>query len=294
MENKKKNTILVPFDFSEIATYALNHAIQIAKHFDNNIALLHVVEEAFLSNLLGFGKSDEKEAETRRKVEESLSKMKTEIENRDKINISVSIRFGKIYKEIAQAATELGCDSIVMGSNGASGMEQIIGSNASRTIMHSSVPVIVVKSDRATHAYSNIVFPLDLTVESRQKVRWAIHIGKSYQSTIRILTYKVGDEDLNTGMRAALRQVTRLLEENNVKYTEHILNHLGEEFALETIKYAEAIDADLIMIMSQSEGMGLSDYIIGTEAQQLVNKSEHIPIMCIKPSRTGYSSDFVI
>ncbi|MFA6260749.1 MAG: universal stress protein [Bacteroidia bacterium] len=294
MENKKKNTILVPFDFSEIATHALNHAIQIAKHFDNNIALLHVVEEAFLSSLLGFGKSDEKEAAAREKVQERLNSMKADIEAKNKIQVTVSIRFGKIYKEIAAAATELGCDSIVMGSNGASGMEQIIGSNASRTIIHSSVPVIVVKSDRATHAYSNIVFPLDLTIESRQKVSWAIHIGKSYSSTIRVLTYKVGDEDLNTGMRAALRQVTRLLEENGVKYTEHILNHLGEEFAIETIKYAEAIDADLIMIMSQKEGMGLSDYIIGTEAQQLVNKSENIPIMCIKPSRTGFSSDFVV
>lgn len=294
MENNKKNTILVPFDFSEISTHALNHAVQLAKHFDNNIALLHVVEEALLSSLLSFGKNDVKEEIARKQVSERLTKIVSDIEAANKIKVSVTIRFGRIYKEIAAAATELGCDSIVMGSNGASGMEQIIGSNASRTIMHSNVPVIVVKSEKPTRGYSNIVFPLDLTIESRQKVMWAIHIGKSYHSTIRVLTYKVGDENINTGMRAALRQVTNLLEENGVKYTEHILNQLGEEFALETIKYAEAIDADLIMIMSQAEGMGLSDYIIGTEAQQLVNKSLTIPIMCIKPNPTGFSSDFVI
>jgi len=294
MENKQKNTILVPFDFSEIATHALTHAVQLAKHFDNNIALIHVVEEALLSSLLSFGKNDEKEEIARKQVIDRLNKIVENLVAPHNINCTVGVRFGRIYKEISQAATELGCDSIVMGSNGASGMEQIIGSNASRTIIHANVPVIVVKSDREAHGYSNIVFPLDLTVESRQKVMWAIHIGKSYKSTIRILTYKVGDESLNVSMRAALRQVTNLLEQNGVKYTEHILNQLGEDFAIETIKYAEAIDADLIMIMSQAEGMGLSDYIIGTEAQQLVNKSLTIPIMCIKPNPTGYNSDWVI
>lgn len=294
MENKKKNTILVPYDFSEMSTHALNHAVQLANHFDNNIALLHVVEEALLSSLLSFGKNDEKEEIARQQVTDRLSKIAHDIEGNGNIKVSISIRFGRIYKEIAAAAQELGCDSIIMGSNGASGLEQIIGSNASRTIMHASVPVIVVKSDKPVHAYSDIVFPLDLTLESRQKVKWAIHIGKSYNSTIRILTYKVGDEDINLGTRAALRQITNLLESSGVKYTEHILDHLGEEFAIETIKYAEAIDADLIMIMSQAEGMGLSDFIIGTEAQQLVNKSQRIPIMCIKPGRTGFSSDFVI
>jgi nucleotide-binding universal stress UspA family protein len=272
----------------------LNHAVQVANHFDNNIAILHVVEEALLSSLLSFGKNDEKEEIARKQVSERLDKLVKDIEAKGKIKCIVSIRFGRIYKEIAAAATELGCDSIIMGSNGASGLEQIIGSNASRTIMQSNVPVIVVKSERPNRGYSNIVFPLDLTVESRQKVMWAIHIGKAYNSTIRILSYKVGDEGINIGMRGSMRQVTNLLESNGVKYTEHVLSSLGEEFALETIKYAEAIDADLIMIMSQAEGMGLSDYIIGTEAQQLVNKSEHIPIMCIKPNPTGYSSDFVI
>ncbi|MBW7845964.1 MAG: universal stress protein, partial [Bacteroidia bacterium] len=51
MQTKEKNTILVPVDFSEIAMHALHHAADVAKHFDNNIALLYVIEEAFLSNI---------------------------------------------------------------------------------------------------------------------------------------------------------------------------------------------------------------------------------------------------
>ena len=294
METKKKNTILVPVDFSDISNHALNNAIKVAMQFKNNIALLHVVEEALMSSLLSFGKNDEKESIARQQVNERLITMAAHIKKENNIDCSTHVRFGRIYKEIAATADELGCDSIIMGSNGASGFEQIIGSNASRTIMHSNVPVVVVKSDRPSKGYSNIVFPLDLNIESRQKVKWAIHLGKSYQSTIHILTYKVGDEDQNTNMRAALRQITGLLDAAGVKHTEHVLEYLAEEFPLETIKYAEAINADLILIMSQLEDMGLSDYIIGTEAQQLVNKSLHIPVMCVRPAKTGISSDFVI
>lgn len=294
MPANKKNTILVPVDFSEISMHALNHAIQVAKHFDNNLALLHVIEEAFFSSLFSFGDKEEKEAEARKAARAKMDELAEKINKEHHIECSTVIKVGRIYKEIAETATELGCDSIIMGSNGASGLEQIIGSNASKTIMQSNVPVVVVKSGKSVNAYQNIVFPLDLTIESRQKVKWAIHLGKSYNATIHILTYNVGDESLNTNMKAALLQVTRLLESNGIKYTEHTLEQLGNEFPIETLTYAESIDADLIMVMSQQEGSGLGDFIIGTEAQQIVNKSQRIPIMCIKPGKTGFSSEFAV
>lgn len=292
MATKKKNTILVPIDFSPIALKALEHASQVAKHFDNNIALLYVIEDGFLGSLFGFG--EEKLDETKKKIREQLEITAENVRTKLGIECQTILKVGKIYQEIAETATELGCDSIIMGSNGASGFEQIIGSNASKTIMHADVPVVVVKSERDINGYRNIVFPLDLTIESRQKVSWAIHLGKSYQSTIHIISYKVGDEDLNISMRASMKQVTKLLDQNNIKYTEHVLEQLDTDFAIETLNYAEEIDADLILIMSQHESSGISDFIIGTEAQQIVNKSTRIPVMCIKPKPLGFANNFQI
>ena len=40
---KKKNIMLVPVDFSEISLNALNHAVQLAKHFDNDLVLLNIL-----------------------------------------------------------------------------------------------------------------------------------------------------------------------------------------------------------------------------------------------------------
>lgn len=290
METASKNTILVPIDFSDIAQNALNHAISVAKHFNNNIALLHVLEEAFLSGLLNFSKSDKQEELAKEAVMTRLQKMADHIKLEHGINCSTHVRTGKIYTVAAEVAEELSCDSIIMGSHGASGIGQIIGSNSSRTIIHSKVPVVVVKANHPVNGYKNIVFPLDLTLESRQKIKWAIHLGKSYQATIRIFTFKTKDELLDNKIKGSLHQVEHLLEENGVSYTAHVADKLHDDFAAETIKYAESIDADLLMIMTQTEDKDFSELIFGTYAQQIVNTSQRIPVMCINPSKTGIMS----
>ena len=291
---KKKNTILVPVDFSDIAKIALNHAVQVAKHFNNNLALLHVVEESVLPGFLSFGKDASAAQTANEHIEKGLQEIASEIKANHSIDCSVVSKTGRIYRTIAETATELGCDSIIMGSNGASGIQRVIGSNASRVISHSDVPVIVVKSDATVfRAYKNIVFPLDLTVESRQKVKWAIHLGKAYHSTINILTYKIGDEFLDNKMTLGLRQVERLLDENGIDYKVEVLENLDDNFADETLAYAERVDADLLMIMTQSEDKGFSEYIIGTYAQQIVNKSQKVPVMCINPQPMGYNTDYM-
>ena len=40
----EKDTLLVPWDFTEVAEYALLHAIKISKKLNNKITLLHVVK----------------------------------------------------------------------------------------------------------------------------------------------------------------------------------------------------------------------------------------------------------
>ena len=285
MVSLKKNTILVPLDFSDIATHALNHAIEVAKQFENKLALLHVVEEAMLTSFLSFGKNDHIEELAKEAAKARLEKISSEIKSKHNIDCITEVKFGKIYKMIDESVIALNCDSIIMGSHGASGLDQIIGSNASRVIGHSTVPVVVVKSEQHVNSYKNIVFPLDLTAESRQKVNWAIHLGKAYNSTINVFTSKTGKTEFDSKLMASLRQIEKLLTENGIKFTEKVLENSDGNFALETIQYSEEINADLIMIMTQQEDKKLSEYIIGSYAQQIVNRSSKAPVMCINPKK---------
>jgi nucleotide-binding universal stress UspA family protein len=295
MENiqKKKNIMLVPVDFSEISLNALHHAALVAKHFDNDLVLVNILEDDFLSSVFSFSKNDTKDELAKEALLHKLNEKASEIKTKYGVDCKTAAKSGKIYKTIIETATEYGCDCIIMGTHGASGVERIIGSNASRVISYSTVPVIVVKNDKNPNAYKNIVFPLDLTSESKQKVKWALHLAKAYKSTIHILTYRMSDEFLNNKMMANLNQIKTLLSENGVAFDEKIMDN-NDDFASVTLNYAEAIGADLIMIMTQSEDKSIREYIIETYPQQIVNDSGNVPVFCVNPNHETFKSEFII
>jgi nucleotide-binding universal stress UspA family protein len=291
---KKKNIMLVPIDFSEISLNALNHAAQLAKHFDNDLVLLSILEEDFLSNIFSFSKNETKDNLAKEAMINRLKEKANEINKEFGITCFTEVRSGKIYKTAIETAEEFKCDCIIMGTHGASGVERVIGSNASRIISYSTMPVIVVKTDKNPNAYKNIVFPLDLSKESKQKMKWAIHLGKSYNSTIHVLTYKVGDEFLDNKLAANLRQIQNIFDEAGVKHTETILDD-DKDFARNTLEFAETNLADLIMIMTQQENdKSIREFIIETYAQQIVNDAGNVPIFCANPHYEMYKSEFVI
>lgn len=295
MTEKKKNIMLVPVDFSEISLNALEHAAQVAKHFDNELVLLYIVEEYLITSIFKFGSSsDDKTQMAREQYLPELEQLAKKINEKYGVFCKTEVKVGRIYKTVVETATDYGCDCIIMGTHGASGAARIIGSNASRVINYSTIPVIVVKSSKLPNAYKNIVFPLDLSIQSKQKVKMAIHLAKSYNSIIHIIYNKDSDEFLNNKMVANLRQVENIFVENGIEYTVKEVDESVSDFAVESLKYAEYTQADLIMIMTQSEDKDFTEYLIDTYAQRIVNAEGTVPVMCVNPSRNGFKSEFVI
>ncbi len=292
MTESKKNVMLVPIDFSEISLNALDHAAQTAKHFDNDLVLLSIVEESILSSI--FSNNEEKEAQAREKTIPELEKLALSIHEKYGVKCTSEVKVGRIYKTVIETAEEHGCDCIIMGTHGASGFTRIVGSNAGKVINYSTVPVIVVKNKKINNAYKNIVFPIDLSLESKQKVKMAIHLGKAYKSTIHILYNKVSDEFLNNKMIANLHQVENIFKENFIEFTTKEVDESSSDFAVETLKYAEYSQADLIMIMTQSEDKDITEYLIDTYSQRIVNAEGTVPVMCVNPNRDIFKAEFVI
>ncbi|MFZ4059457.1 MAG: universal stress protein [Ferruginibacter sp.] len=283
MNSPKKNMMLVPTDFSQVAELALEHAIMIAKTFDNDIALLAIYDTGNLITSI-FSKNATEEM-VEKSLQTKLDVMKEEIKQKHGIDIITVVRSAySIYKTIVEVAEELDCDSIVMGTHGASGLQKIMGSNAQRVISQAGVPVIVIKGKHFGDGYKNIIFPIDLSFETRQKVKWAIHLAKKFNSTIHILTFREDDEFLGHKINANINNVEAKFNEAGVKYTSFFLKDKNA-LAKETINYAENIKADLIMIMTQQDE-DLKEIIIGSYAQQIVNNSP-IPVMTVTPTTKG-------
>ncbi len=64
---------------------------------------------------------------------------------------------------------------------------------------------------------------------------------------------------------------------------------VGENLAILTCNYAEAVNADLITIMSDS--VDKWNVLLGSYAQQMVSKST-VPLLNITPKETNISSGF--
>jgi nucleotide-binding universal stress UspA family protein len=288
MQRNTNNNILVPTDFSDVASAALGHAIKVAHTYKNEITLLNIVDEGLFGGIFSGGNQSELVKEA---VQNRLDKIAEEVSSKHGIKVHTRIGSGRIYKTISAISNNEHFDSIIMGSHGANGFEQVIGSNASRTIQYAEVPVVVVKNNHVGDGYKKIVMPMDLTVESRQKIDWAIHLGKKFKSEIHIVYQGSTDEFNNNRINANIKSVEHKLTENGITFhTSEIEDKLLENYATEIIHYAEKVKAQLILPMTDTE-IGITDMIRGTYTQQIVNRS-NIPVMCIHPKETGFNYDY--
>jgi nucleotide-binding universal stress UspA family protein len=286
IKTPKDNIILVPTDLSTASNFAMDHAVGIAGLFDNQITLLYVVEESFFKSIFSGGMEKSVMLDTiNNKLNEKAAAIK---EANPNLTVNTLVREGKVYKQIIEVSQTYACDSIVMGFSGASGMERFMGSTTTRVLKSSEVPVVVVKDVKSSLKYEKIVLPIDLTRESRQKVDWAAHIAKQYNSEIHVIMEIEQDEFLAKKVKGSLKQVEKILTKHGVNFVSKILddNQYPEHFGQDVVQYAEEISADLIMIMTQKE-TGVTDYLrIGSFARHIIHESKNIPVMGIKPKET--------
>jgi len=281
------HSVLIPIDFSETSSNALNYGVKMAKLFNNKIVLINVISGSFMSSL--FAKKED-EIMIRERIEQKLQDFKNEILKLwPEARVETLIKEGKPYRVINETANEMDCDTIVMGTNGANKVDRFAGSTTLRVIGDSEKPVIVIKEKRDNPEIKNLVLPIDLTKSSRQKVEWAIAMGQSYDATVHIIMELEKDALLKRQIKASLNQVENLFRAKGVKFTSKLLDdreypdHIGKD----TIKYAEEINADLIMIMTQAESAKLSELFVGSYASQIIKSAQTTPVMCIKPKSIG-------
>lgn len=287
IKTPQDHIILVPMDFSDSSMNAVYYAAEMADVFDSEITLLHVLSNGAIKSLFT---NDTEVALLRDKVRTRLDEIKEEILVKwPNKRVNTMVAEGKPYKVINRIAKENKTDTIVMGTNGANGMDQFAGSTTSRVIRSSEIPVIAVKQKQTNPKFDKLVIPIDLTKTSKQKIDWAVKLGSKYNSTIHIIMELDKDELAMKKIKANLLQAEHIFQKYGVKYVSRLLDDrkYPDNLGKDTIQYAEEINADLIMIMTKSESAKFSELFVGSYAEQIVNSSSKTPVMCINPKPTG-------
>jgi nucleotide-binding universal stress UspA family protein len=263
-----KNLIVVPWDFTPVASHALAHAVKISRMVGNEISLLHIVDSGISQKAL---------AEARTHLQ------KVSEENSKKYNISLAwqISKGSIFHAIAEFANEKEASLVVMGTHGMKGMQKITGSWALKVMVKSKTPFIVVQGPPADQErYHNIVFPVDFRSENKEKMKMAIFMGKYFDSKIQMFVAGTTDKGLAKKTRVNLNFAVKYLIQNNIEYEIHEVPK--KNFAQQTLDFAHEIKADLILIVT-TKNITIADYAFGASEQFIIANSEKIPVICVNP-----------
>jgi nucleotide-binding universal stress UspA family protein len=265
-ENKKQ--IIVPWDFTHVAESALAHAVKIGRMIGNDISLLHIVDTGIKVKAEG-----EKKTLLKHVAEEASRKYS--------MNVSSNVIRGSIFNDIADFVNTNDASLVVMGTHGMKGMQKLTGSWALKVIVKSKVPFIVVQDPPADQErYHNIVFPVDFSVENKEKMGMAIFMGKYFDSKVHILKTMSKDKSLAKKINVNLNFAVKYLIQNNIEYEIHEIPH--GNYAQRTIDFAQKINADLILIMT-TKNITMADYILGASEQYIIANSSKIPVCCVNP-----------
>jgi len=274
MENRN-DIILIPFDFTEIANYAVDHAAGLAKKLGWQLHLVHIINKDTRELLNVYKVTDEI-------VQERLRERAEEYSNKYQVPITYDAREGSIFTDIARAADDVQAKFAVMGTHGKSGLQHIIGSYAHKVITSSRIPFITVQKKWYGEGYKRMVIPIDDTLESRQKIKWSIYIAQMLDLTVYVKGMYLRDELYKAKVGAVLNKIVELFEKNNISYEAEFVPENGN-FVKQTLDFAKKVNADLIMIMTNTDPSLVPNFIINPWDEQILLNEDMIPVMSINP-----------
>ncbi len=277
------NNILVPIDFSEQSIISLEQSYNLAKLTQAEITLLNVIEGGSIWGLF----SAKEQEDVINKMKNKLENLAREVSKKSGVKVNTLIEKGNLVDKILKTADKLNAAFIVMGTTSVDNIKKkIIGTNALQVVREAKCPVITIKGKFHLKGCENIVLPLDLTKETKEKVSRAIQFAKMFGSTIHVVSVvSTNDNYLISRYKAQLKQVQKFIQKKNVQCSAKTIKSSGgkEKIAKTLIDYAHKVEADLIIILTQQE-IKITEYFIGSLAKEIIHNSI-IPVMSIVPKR---------
>lgn len=272
--------VLVPYDFSQTADYALNFATGLSENYSGiEITVLHIIETPVATGMgtMGGGLDSVPEFENQIYFIELIERRKKQLKEIDEkfkdsvVTLKTKLVLGSVFKGITESIAEQSPDLIVMGSKGASGLEEVIvGSNTEKVVRTATCPVVTIKAETDVKKMKKVVFASDFR-ESDEKVANRI---KRIQTVFDAQFYFVvvntpGNFETTRESMNRIRTFVQKHHFENIKA--EVYNSLSEESGI--IEFADDIDADLIAMTTHGR-TGLLHLITGSIAEDVVNHSK--------------------
>ncbi len=280
---KKLEKIFIPVDYSETSLTALDFGVKLASTLNAKVQVFHVKETESL-----LFANPEFEA-YHNLLENKIADRVKELENLYKIDIHFLIKTGKpVYKEIVYWAEEYKTDLIIMGTYGATGIQEYLaGSNAYKVLSASKSPVLTLHPNNSEFP-KNILCPISSDPNTRQKLDEVAYLAQIFNAKIHVLGVSSNEDEFNlNATKAYLNQSFDYFKSKNLDVISQLWTKKSEADLI--MEYARTANCDMVVIMTDQADRSISS-ILGTQASKLVNHS-NIPVLSVGPKKEFSKTD---
>ncbi|MGA8854113.1 MAG: universal stress protein [Christiangramia sp.] len=271
--------ILVPTDFSDQAEMALKVAAQLAKKFNGEIFLLHMLELPLQLIDPVHGSSHN--------IPEAIFFMKLAHQRFAKImqepylkgvKVHETVEFHRAFDGIMEISKDKKCDLIVMGSHGASGLQEMfIGSNTEKVVRHSEIPVLIIKNEIPEFHIENLILATDANSEHKHVLKKASNFAKAIGAKLHLLFVNTPNDFMTS--EEAHKRMSEFIQNSDYKnYKTHIYNDISVEKGI--LSFARKMDVGLIGIGTHGR-KGIAHFFNGSISEDLVNHANR-PVVTFK------------
>ncbi|MDX1363192.1 universal stress protein [Arenibacter latericius] len=248
------NRILLPTDFSENAFNAIKYALQLFKNKECTFYLLNTYSPAvykaeyllYSPGQIGLGDKYQLRSMT------GLEKLKERLENEfnnPKHHFVIHSAYSALVDEIVQTVSREEIDLVVMGTQGATGAQEILlGTNTIQLIKRASFPVIAVPSQYQYSDPKEILFPTDYEVSYRKdQLKMLLQLQADHLSQIEVL-HIVTDYELSETQKENKGKLEDLLQNSS-----HLFHTLPNQGVIEGINNFQVENKINLLAMIQNK-----------------------------------------
>jgi len=292
--------ILSPVDFSESSTRSLAHAVALARWYQAQLTVLHVVptfEPMPIRGDLG----QPVHITTPLTREAVVAEMRRHLDVVGVLPDAMLIaQAGDASSTIVEQATTERADLIVMGTHGRRGFKRLLLGSVTETVLREApCPVLTVppharadSSDVVT--FKRILCPLDFSEAALQAFGFALDLARQADGTVTLLHVLewLAEEQPRTFGRFDLQQFRQQMIEDAEQRLHALVEGESQTWSAikevilfgrahrEILRAADANAVDLIVMGAQGRG-GVDLALFGSTTQQVV-RGAHCPVMTVR------------
>lgn len=262
--------ILVPTDFSPNADKALNFAVQIAKVSGAEILLIHAVETLV-------------DDDDFKKMKDKLEVFAQSISSAELVKTGTRVFSDSSVNSIVNAVHENKPDLVVMGTNGSSGLKEVIyGSRTAAVIGRSPVPVLAIPLLAEWKAPKKILLAVNNFTMPDKLLSPVITLAKYYGSSLQVTVFTDTNDDYVEDFNQHEQKIADFRDGLKERYPDteiHAVHLAGRHFRESLQAWVDKENIDMLVMLTHRRT--LIGSIFNSSMTKKMSYHTNIPLLAI-------------